>query len=773
MIKKYRLLVHTMTGTNGHAQSEAAHRPFRAWALQHDLISLLGGSADWRVQPSELGLDSAEAEDPVSAFKGQGYLRSALASSDRLVLRTRTSVTLWAAALVTDTLNQISPIGLKMPTTAFWITVSLVTAAMIFTAVVYPRLNPARFKVVEQCMLTFASLLIVYQCSVTEGANSPYLIWFLLTSYYAAYLMPTGQALLNVSWFSLLAIATLGLSQTDAISTVVLQLIGLITVIWVITRALLRQRLSEMTLERAVNFMAHADPLTSTANMRSFEQYLEELSRRDGQRFAILVADMNGLKGANAVFGHETGDGMVVRTARLMLRASGENDQVARFGGDEFAVVIPGGREGDLNRWRKEFEREVERHNAAVRGRLPQISVALGGALYPDDGVSPRDLIDVADKRMYESKVPAVAPPYEIDGVATPDAGRAFRSARFQDAPLYPVDLRDRMRFSSLNWLASGLLTIAAGVIAGPYTYPVAAAVCGAYALMFAAASETFRHVRLTRAAGKALDYGTLAFPFPATALIGGAMSPLLVTISLPVAFYAQNLKSRQALPRIAILLAGYSAGFWFFGEQGPVEQTRYFTSIAAMVVIAGIMQYSSGQQASALSLIRGSATMDQLTGLPNVYALRRDLDRAVRTHAANPTTPIPALIVVDLDDFRRANTLAGHRGGDEVLRAVAARLEEVAGQSQVYRVEGDEFAIIVHGLTGRALATFAERCARGVEHSHLIDGANIEVRASGGQASLTEGLAGDELMDMAEESLRRDKADRRGPDASRRSVLL
>jgi diguanylate cyclase (GGDEF)-like protein len=387
--------------------------------------------------------------------------------------------------------------------------------------------------------------------------------------------------------------------------------------------------------------------------------------------------------------------------------------------------------------------------------------------------VTPRDLIDVADRRMYESKVPAVAPPYEIEGVAAPDAGRAFRSARFQDAPLYPVDLRDRLRFASLNWLAAGLLTIAGAAIAAQYTYPVAAAACGVYALVFAALSESFRHVRLTRGFGKALDYGTLIFPFPAIAFVGGASSALLVTISLPVAFYAQNFKARHALPRIAILLAGFSAGFWFFGDQGPSEQTRYFTCLAAMLVVAGIMQYSSGLLAAALAMIRRSATRDQLTGLPNVYALRRDLESALREYRQDASGPVPALVVVDLDDFRRANTLAGHRGGDEVLKSVAKRLSDVAGESPIYRVEGDEFAIIVHGLTGRALTSYAERCARAAEYDHVFNGVQIEVRASVGYASSADRPTGDELVDFAEDALRRNKSDRRGAGPPPRSVLL
>lgn len=763
-----------MTGTNGQAQDEAAHRPFRSWALQHDLISLLGGSADWRVQPAELGLETDAADDPVSAFKGQGHLRDALSPNPRLGLRTRTSVTLWAAALATDVLNQISPIGLEMPTGPFFLTIALVASAMIFTIIVYPRLSLDRFVVVEQCLLTGAGLLIVYQCSVTGGADSPYLMWFLLTSYYAAYLLPTTQGLLNVASFTALTLATLLLEETNASDTTILQMVAVLVVIWSLTRALIRQRHGEETLERAVTFMALADPLTSTANTRSFEQYLEDLSRTDGQRFAIIVADLNGLKGANAVFGHEVGDGMVVRTARLLLRASRENDQVARFGGDEFAVVIPGGREGDVTRWRKEFERSVERHNASVRGRLPQISVALGSAIYPEDGVTPRDLIDAADMRMYESKTSAVAPPYEIEGVTVSDTGRAFRSARFANAPRNAVDARDRARFASLNWLATGSLVLAGAAIGGPNMLRLPAVIIGVYALFFAAWNELYTRRRLSARVAWILDVSALAYGLPLTWFLGGANSPLLVTMTLSVAFYAQNFRPSIALPRVGIVLASFSIGFWAFGSHGPVEDTRYFTCMAAMVVIAGIMQYSARAQASALSTIRSSAVVDQLTGLPNIYALRNDLTDALRSHSADPNEQsVIALIVLDLDEFRLANNVAGHRGGDEVLISVSERLSEIAGYSQAYRVGGDEFAVIVNGLTGRALASFAERCARGIEHDHPLGHKHVEVRASVGYASTTGEISGDELMDIAEDSLRQNKSERRGAEPPPRSVLL
>jgi diguanylate cyclase (GGDEF)-like protein len=245
------------------------------------------------------------------------------------------------------------------------------------------------------------------------------------------------------------------------------------------------------------------------------------------------------------------------------------------------------------------------------------------------------------------------------------------------------------------------------------------------------------------------------------------------IGLLLPIAFYAQTLSPRKAYPRIGILLASYFITFWAFGHQGPLEQTRFVTIVFSFLIITAVMQYSRQVQHESLGVIRDSASRDRLTGLPNVYALRGDLDAALSRKQSDEQSPLPALIVIDLDDFRRANSAAGHRGGDEVLRSVADHLNRVAGASQVYRVGGDEFALIVHGLSGRALTTFAQRCAKAIEHDVRIGGVTIAVAGSVGCAAWTPSQSAVDVMEAAEEALRSDKADRRGGESKPTSVLL
>lgn len=118
--------------------------------------------------------------------------------------------------------------------------------------------------------------------------------------------------------------------------------------------------------------------------------------------------------------------------------------------------------------------------------------------------------------------------------------------------------------------------------------------------------------------------------------------------------------------------------------------------TVAAQAIV--LTELRASEQANVL---RDFAYTDKLTGLGN----RRALDEVL-------ARPLPGahLLLLDLDHFKTVNDTYGHAGGDLVLRAVAAVLREVVGAGgQVYRFGGEEFAVLLHGLTADQAGALAQ----------------------------------------------------------------
>ena len=159
--------------------------------------------------------------------------------------------------------------------------------------------------------------------------------------------------------------------------------------------------------------MAGIDPLTQVANVGRLYDTLFELELKKTP-FALLIFDLDDLKTINDTFGHSVGSASIVAVARALQAAARATDCVARYGGDEFAVVL---RDADRTGAFKMIERFGSALVTESRSLEPNLSVSAGVALYGRDGFTPEELLNAADAAMYKKKRSSKGPSTVADDV--------------------------------------------------------------------------------------------------------------------------------------------------------------------------------------------------------------------------------------------------------------------------------------------------------------------------------------------------------------------
>jgi len=169
-----------------------------------------------------------------------------------------------------------------------------------------------------------------------------------------------------------------------------------------------KEDISELKrLQKELGQMAHSDELTGLPNRALFRDRLEQViiqARRNGGRFALLFADLDGFKAVNDRHGHQVGDRLLQEVARRLVFCVRESNTVARLGGDEFLIIL-----NDLNQWegpgivaRKVLEGLCAPFN--IGGVVCRVGVSIGISIYPDDADDAQKLIAAADFAMYGVK---------------------------------------------------------------------------------------------------------------------------------------------------------------------------------------------------------------------------------------------------------------------------------------------------------------------------------------------------------------------------------
>lgn len=164
-----------------------------------------------------------------------------------------------------------------------------------------------------------------------------------------------------------------------------------------------RLELARTAAEASLRHMAEHDDLTGLFNRRRFEQELDRHiahGRRYGMGGALLLLDLDDFKRVNDEFGHRAGDRVLTSVAVVLRHRLRESDIVARFGGDEFAVLMPVGAVGEATEL-------AELLGAAIRADVPTpagpLSASVGIALFGDLSTAD-EVLSRADDAMYAEK---------------------------------------------------------------------------------------------------------------------------------------------------------------------------------------------------------------------------------------------------------------------------------------------------------------------------------------------------------------------------------
>ncbi len=309
----------------------------------------------------------------------------------------------------------------RAPTSQLWPLLALFCTFLVAIVVFrsrrfFPRRTRTRLLIESWSMVIFITGVLWF----TGKSSSPLLNLYLLPIILSALTLGRLVTLLQVAVIAifhlLLAAAAPGVDVISLpyASQAVGQLAPYLLVAYLTTA--LSADITEAR-ERIEN-LAQTDSLTGLYNLRMFNEVWQRehgSAERDRGVYALLLIDMDKLKDINDAFGHEAGNSAITLVAQCLLRSIRNSDYAARFGGDEFAVLLPGASPEVADAVVKRVRHNVFKTTLDLRSRMIRCSVSIGVVSYPKDARDMRELLSIADRKMYRDKELRRAPGSEAN----------------------------------------------------------------------------------------------------------------------------------------------------------------------------------------------------------------------------------------------------------------------------------------------------------------------------------------------------------------------
>ncbi len=503
----------------------------------------------------------------------------------------------------------------------------------------------------------------------------------------------------------------------------------------------------------AIVTLADHDALTGLRNHGAFQREIGALIDH-GTPFALVMLDLDAFKAYNDTHGHPAGDALLVRIANAMRDAIRNDDRVYRYGGDEFAILLP---ETDGAGAREVAERVRTAVAPLTATAGPIVTVSAGISLHPDDGEEKDAIVSAADRALYLAK-----PPNRVR-LPNDDPTRDLYLAAVDQATLGMLErLEPDELLREIVERAAGLVGVKHGflyLLEGPESADggldlVARVGMGVF--------ESYRGFRIPR--GKGVSWEVVRTGQP---VVVDDYEEFTQKIDDPLsdqfgAMCAVPLTSGDSVLGVIGLASGDTSRPFSVRE---VEALARFGQLAS-IALDNARLFERAQ--TEVRRRAHAALHDHLTGLPNRMLLLNRLAEQIEAAAREQRgrrggARRVALLLLDLDRFKVVNESLGHAAGDLLLAQVAQRLVTAARTTDtVARLGSDEFGILLGPVrTLREAERVAARIEAAITVPFDLDGVEVAVGASmgiaAGSAVIHQPL---DLLKQAEIALHRAKAD-------------